>query len=216
MPYHCEKCDFSSTRFYNLVRHQQRKHHDTQQGDDDQSEQMDDEQIELESEQESENEPGNGSEPESEDGSEQGSESEDESEDTEYEQDLPKMYYELLEHAWDQHDSQFEELVQEYVSEGKSEDVAKQEAYIKIQPLYRKSFRKEYADMLIKIRELKRDATYKSVMQSAKILRDEEEFDTTEESLRAAVTKRKYLLNELVEDDYDKAFPEDMEDEWIV
>lgn len=208
MPYECEKCDFSSDRFYNVVRHRERKHPEIKKG------YMDDEEHSEGSEQESES-----AQEESESGEEESENEKEESEVEEVDDDdddvvSPQIYDELVEKAWAQHESKFQELVQEYVNEGKSESDAKQEAYDKILPPYRKSFRKEYMDMLLKQRELKNDATYQSVMASAKRLRENDESDSVEESLRAAVSKRKYLLNELVEEDYENAFPEeDMDDD---
>ncbi len=109
--------------------------------------------------------------------------------------------------AWEQYVSKFEDLVEEYTGQGKDDDDAKQAAYKIVLPAYRKTFREEYTDMLLKIRELKNDPTYNAVVESAKRLRDNDDFSTVE-SLQSAVKKRKCLVNELLDENYVAEFPE--------
>ena len=66
--------------------------------------------------------------------------------------------------------------------------------------------------MLLKVRELKKDSTYKAVMESAERFRDNEEY-TVVESIRAAVTKRKHLVNEIVREQYHNEFPESSDED---
>ncbi len=180
----CNVCGQSFRDSYNLHRHE-KKHEE-------------DDEIEMVTDSESV------------DKSESENESDEEDESANKEETQPDIYDEISNKAWERYISQFEALVEEYTEQGKDDDDAKQAAYKIILPAYRKSFREEYTNMLLKIRELKKDPTYKSVMESAKRLRDDDEH-TPEESLRAAITKRKHLVNELVHEQYHDEFPEN---EW--
>jgi hypothetical protein len=134
-------------------------------------------------------------------------ESDEEDESMDKEESQPDICDEIANKAWEQYVSKFEDLVEEYTEQGKEDDDAKQAAYKIILPLYRKTFREEYTNILLKIIQLKKDPTYKAVMESAKRLRDDDDC-AAEESIRAAVTKRKHLVNQLVEDQYNDEFPE--------
>lgn len=132
-------------------------------------------------------------------------------EELELEDDDPELYEEIAEKAWKPYRMQFDNLVEKFTSEGQSESEAKQSAYNLVLTGHRKTFRNEFTEMLLKMEQLRQDPTYKAVMKTAKRLREDDENDF-DESIRSAVNKRKYLINELVSDDYQE-YDDDDDDE---
>lgn len=134
---------------------------------------------------------------------EENHESADEEEDEEEEEEEgdPQLYEEIAMKAWKPYRAKFEDLVEKFMVDGESESDAKQNAYDFVVKAHRKTFREEYTNMLLKIQELKQDPTYRAVMKTAKRLREDDDHDT-DESIRAAVSKRKHLINEFVAEDY--------------
>jgi hypothetical protein len=206
MGYDCDECGSSFASRYNLERHRDRKHPDEDKESMVASDDDDKESMVTDSDAEEEERTQDKTESESESENEGGDE-EDQATDEENEEFHPQIINDTSNKAWERYASKFEDLVEEYTVEGKDEADAKQAAYNVILPLYRKAFREEYTDMLLRIRELKKDPTHKAVMESAKRFRDDDDY-TFKESLRAAVTKRKHLINELLDEKYHDEFPE--------
>ena len=65
-------------------------------------------------------------------------------------------------------------------------------------PVYRKELRKVLLENLQWMRAMKKDPTFKKVMETQKELKDTEGFDWLE-STELAIDKRKFLLNRLYE-----------------
>ena len=65
-------------------------------------------------------------------------------------------------------------------------------------PVYRKELRKLLLENLQWMRTMKKDPTFKKVMETQKGLKDSEGFDWLE-STELAIYKRKFLLNRLYE-----------------
>jgi flagellar biosynthesis GTPase FlhF len=201
MAYICDDCGLSFSRQYNLDRHILDRHRENKHPDEEEESTNESEETVTASESESVT----ASESESE------SESEEKEESTDKAKELPGISEEIADKAWERHVSTFEDLVEEYTTgQGKNDADAKEAAYKIILPAYRRTFRDEYTNMLLQIREFKKDPTYIAVIKSAKRLREDDDY-TPGESLKAAVTKRKHLVNQLVEDQYQDEFPENDE-----
>ena len=71
-------------------------------------------------------------------------------------------------------------------------------AHDKLLPKYRKLFRQKVIDELIRIDKFRREPLYRNVMKTAKGLHDYDGMKR-EESIRAAVSKRKHALNMLLD-----------------
>jgi len=87
------------------------------------------------------------------------------------------------------------ELFDQYINDGKSEKDARRLSYQQLLPKYRKTFRKSVERFLIQHRQFRMEPIYKAVIKSARDLQENEDFDFLE-SIRAAIQKRKFLLNE--------------------
>ena len=92
--------------------------------------------------------------------------------------------------------SQKKELINEYEGNGDSENVARVKAENALLPVYRKELRKVLLENLQWMRAMKKDPTFKKVMETQKELKDTEGFDWLE-STELAIDKRKFLLNRL-------------------
>ena len=95
-------------------------------------------------------------------------------------------------------ESTFQELVARAWNQVKQnhQDLTHQEAVDKA----RKALRREYKDSLLWYQQLRKDPIHKAVMETAKRLRDDDDFDY-EESIERAISSRKYLLNRLIPSD---------------
>ena len=92
--------------------------------------------------------------------------------------------------------TQLNALISEYEGNGDSENVAHVKAENALLPVYRKELRKALLENLQWMRAMKKDPTFKKVMETQKELKDTEGFDWLE-STELAIDKRKFLLNRL-------------------
>ena len=88
-------------------------------------------------------------------------------------------------------------MINEYEGNGDSENVARIKAEIAL-VLGRKELRKVLLDNLQWMRAMKKDPTFKKVMETQKELKDTEGFDWLELS-ELAIDEQKFLLNRLYE-----------------
>ena len=102
----------------------------------------------------------------------------------------------ILDEAEKRHETQLNELINEYEGDGDSENVARVKAENALLPVYRKELRKVLLENLQWMRAMKKDPTFKKVMETQKELKDTEGFDWLE-STELAIDKRKFLLNRL-------------------
>lgn len=107
------------------------------------------------------------------------------------------IFQDLLDKTYESFSTRRQELIEENTQKGMNEKDAQHTAYLQLLPLYRKAFRTEYKSMLCKIQSLRKDPIHKAVMETAKRFRDEDDYDQME-SVSAAVTKRKHLINRIV------------------
>ena len=96
------------------------------------------------------------------------------------------------------HETHLNALINEYEGNGDSENVARVKAENALLPVYRKELRKVLLENLQWMRAMKKDPTFKKVMETQKELKDTEGFDWLE-STELAIDKRKFLLNRLHE-----------------
>ena len=91
------------------------------------------------------------------------------------------------------------ELVQSFENEGFSEIDAKKQAFAAILPELRKELGNVYMDRLQWMSQLKRDPIHRKIMKTRDAFVADDEFDP-DEALVAAVKKRKFLLERMLED----------------
>ena len=126
--------------------------------------------------------------------SSQGTESSREEEETEN----LEPWSRILDEAENRHETQLNALINQYQENGDSENVARSKAVNTLVPVYRKELRKVLLENLQWMRAMKKDPTFKKVMETQKELKDTEGFDWLE-STELAIDKRKFLLNRLYE-----------------
>jgi hypothetical protein len=119
--------------------------------------------------------------------------SEPESNDSGEEQSTESPFHRILKSAWD-------EVRRDTEVNGESSKETQKSMIQKV----RKAFREKYLDTLLWLRDLRKDPTHQSVMETAKLLRNDMDFDQAE-SVEAAISKRKFLLNRFVPSDAEDA-----------
>ncbi|KXJ04808.1 hypothetical protein AC249_AIPGENE2424, partial [Exaiptasia diaphana] len=92
------------------------------------------------------------------------------------------------------HHKQFEILMENYQRNGDSVEVANAKATNDLVPIFRKELREVLYEHLKWIHQLKKDPTFKKIMETKKNLIDDEGYDW-EEATELAIHKRKFLLN---------------------
>ena len=86
----------------------------------------------------------------------------------------------ILDEAEKRHETQLNALINEYEGNGDSENVARVKAENALLPVYRKELRKVLLENLQWMRAMKKDPTFKKVMETQKELKDTEGFDWLE------------------------------------
>ena len=102
----------------------------------------------------------------------------------------------ILDEAEKRHETRLNALINEYEGNRDSENVARVKAENALLPVYRKELRKVLLENLQWMRAMKKDPTFKKVIETQKELKDTEGFDWLE-STELAIDKRKFLLNRL-------------------
>ena len=96
----------------------------------------------------------------------------------------------------------WEEQVEQYITQGLQKDDAELQASSLLLPAYRKRLRIFYLQYLKCFHALKTDPVHKKVMTTLRRFMDDDGMDFAE-AAEAAISKRKYLLNRLIEDEDD-------------
>ena len=99
----------------------------------------------------------------------------------------------IQDEASDHHEAQLEALINEYEQNGDLSEVACIKAENALLPLYRKELRIVFLEYLKWMHAMKKDSTFRKVMQTRQDLKDSEGYDWLE-STELAVDKRKFLL----------------------
>ena len=94
------------------------------------------------------------------------------------------------------HEAQLEALINEYEQNGDSPEVARIKAENALLPVYRKELRKVFLEFLQWMHAMKKDPTFRNVMETRQDLKDTEGYDWLESTV-LAIDKRKFLLNRL-------------------
>ena len=94
------------------------------------------------------------------------------------------------------HEAQLEALINEYEQNGDSPEVARIKAENALLPVYKKELRKVFLEFLQWMHAMKKDPTFRKVMETRQDLKDTEGYDWLE-STELAIDKRKFLLNRL-------------------
>ena len=105
----------------------------------------------------------------------------------------------LIDEATAELHTKHSELVQSFENDGFSEIDAKKQAFAAILPELRKELGNVYMDRLQWMSQLKRDPVHRKIMKTRDALVADDEFDP-DEALVAAVKKRKFLLERMLED----------------
>ena len=105
----------------------------------------------------------------------------------------------LIDEATAELHTKHSELVQSFKNEGFSKIDAKKQAFAAILPELRKELGNVYMDRLQWMSQLKRDPVHRKIMKTRDAFVADEEFDP-DEALVAAVKKRKFLLERMLED----------------
>ena len=105
----------------------------------------------------------------------------------------------LIDEATAELHTKHSELVQSFENEGFSKIDAKKQAFAAILPELRKELGNVYMDRLQWMTQLKRDPVHRKIMKTRDALVADDEFDP-DEALVAAVKKRKFLLERMLED----------------
>lgn len=91
------------------------------------------------------------------------------------------------------HTEEYNEMLEKYLANGDTEEIAAIKANNALVPTYRKEFRQVLFEELKWIRYLKKDPIYKKIMETKNNLVIED-YDW-EEAMESAISRRKYLLN---------------------
>ena len=102
------------------------------------------------------------------------------------------------------------EIVQSFQNGGFSKIDAKKQAFSEILPDLRKKLGNIYLDRLKWMTQMKKDPVHRKIMKTKDAFVDEDDFEP-DEALTAAIKKRKFLLERLLEDRQD--FPDDNEED---
>ena len=95
-------------------------------------------------------------------------------------------------------------LVNELMATGCSKLEAKRRAYQRLLPFYRRKFRKNFGQAIMDCRQLRKEPLYQAVMKSARKLKDEDDYDTSE-AVATALLLRKAKLNEEFPEEYEES-----------
>ena len=120
----------------------------------------------------------------------------------------------LREEAVNDLNTAWEEQVEQYITQGLQKDDAELQASSLLLPAYRKRLRIFYLQYLKWYHVLKTDPVHKKVMTTLRRFMDDDGMDFAE-AAEAAISKRKYLLNRLIEyeDDYKENLSDNESDE---
>ena len=120
----------------------------------------------------------------------------------------------LREEAVNDLNAAWEEQVEQYITQGLQKEDAELQASSLLLPAYRKRLRIFYLQYLKWFHALKTDPVHKKVMTTLRRFMDDDGMDFAD-AAEAAISKRKYLLNRLIEyeDDYKENLSDNESDE---
>ena len=101
----------------------------------------------------------------------------------------------ILDEAEKRHETQLNALINEYEGNGDSENVARVKAESALLPVYRKELRKVLLENLQWMRAMKKDPTFKTVIETQKELKDTEGYDWLESTELAIDKQNSYSID---------------------
>ena len=107
----------------------------------------------------------------------------------------------MVENVYDQFEDVKIAKINALTEEGYDEEEANQAAHRMLLPQYRKAFREKFKQTFLRMEQLRREPLYKEIADTAKELRSEGL--SREESIKAAVSKRKHKMNEYIASDFE-------------
>lgn len=105
----------------------------------------------------------------------------------------------IRDEAMGRHINKLEALVRHYEQEGESHETAEAKAENNLLPTYRKEFRKVLFEYLKWMHDLRKNNKFRQIMQTKQDLMDMESFGW-KEAMKAAIHKRKFMLNKLFQE----------------
>ena len=106
-------------------------------------------------------------------------------------------WIDTIQNAFKFHHDTFKERVEELTTDGLEEDEARAQVYLRMLPAYRQELTERYMGLALWHKAMGKDPIGRKIKDTAKRLRDDEDYDYME-SLWAAAEKRKFLLDELL------------------
>ena len=103
------------------------------------------------------------------------------------------------EEAMQNHRTTFEEIKMNLIHSGLDEQSAIEKAYANILPKIQMELESIYMERLSWMQQLKKDPVHQKIMQTRDSFVDSDDFDP-DESMEAAVNKRKFLIKRLLKD----------------
>lgn len=136
--------------------------------------------------------------------SQDGYESDDESEDvsdveSENEQPvvLDKFLLDMKKLAWKPHMKEMDELIEQFESEGLTDDKAVRRIKKLLTPKVRKTLRQVMEKKIVEVDRIRRNQLYKRIMETAKDLIADEAYSRSA-AIRFAVAKHKYIIYDII------------------
>ena len=106
-------------------------------------------------------------------------------------------WIDAIQNAFKFHHDTFEERVEELTTDGLEEDEARVQVYLSMLPAYRQSVIEGFINMIQWHNAMGKDLIGRKIKDTAKRLRDDEDYDYME-SWWAAAEKRKFLLDNVL------------------
>jgi len=103
----------------------------------------------------------------------------------------------VVDEAANRHEDERQEILEKLISNGKTEEDARQIANKKVLPAVRKELRKILIEKLGWMHLMRKDPFFKKIMKTRDELLDTGHYDWSE-ALKLTINHRKYLLNDLV------------------
>ena len=114
-----------------------------------------------------------------------------------HEEDQEENVWERLqEEAINRHQEEWQALMEKYKHSGDSVEVAEAKASNALVPTYRKELREVFFEHLKWMHYMKKDPSYKKVMETRKNLMNSEDY-SWDEATESAINQRKFLLNKM-------------------
>ena len=208
----CHICGLHFRDSYNLNRHMKLKHQNDQsdQEDSGSEQESDDEREESDVDEPQGKRPRDLFDDDNDDSDESDATDNEEEDDSQKEKPQPETDV-MIDNVYGEFEEAREEMVDKLIEEGQDERQAREEVHQYFVPKYQKAFRHKLTNTLVRLNQLRQEPIYKVVMDTASDLRAEGLGH--EESIRAAISKRKHKINAYIPEEYDSEDEEEDTDD---